>query len=90
MVDLVEKWKETARRDDLWRIMVPSDVRELIMEIEKLRAALESIAANSCCNRCQEAALVARKALTSCPACQDGVTLHPITEAPVPCPRCAP
>lgn len=27
------------------------------------RAALESIAANSCCDRCQEAALVAKKAL---------------------------
>jgi hypothetical protein len=32
-------------------------------EIEKLRAALRSIAANTCCNRCQEAALVARAAL---------------------------
>ena len=31
--------------------------------IEKLEAALRSIAANACCNSCREAALVARKAL---------------------------
>jgi RNase P subunit RPR2 len=33
-------------------------------EIERLRAALESITKNTCCDRCQEAALVARAALT--------------------------
>jgi hypothetical protein len=32
-------------------------------ENNRLRAALESIAANTCCDRCQEAALVARAAL---------------------------
>ena len=32
-------------------------------EIERLRAALRSIAANACCDSCREAALVARKAL---------------------------
>jgi hypothetical protein len=32
-------------------------------EIERLRAALESIAKNTCCDRCQEAALVAKAAL---------------------------
>ena len=31
--------------------------------IEKLEAALRSIAANKCCDSCREAALVARKAL---------------------------
>ena len=31
--------------------------------IEKLEAALRSIAANACCDNCREAALVARKAL---------------------------
>tara|TARA_R110000822_G_scaffold143954_7_gene282510 strand:+ start:5345 stop:5620 length:276 start_codon:yes stop_codon:yes gene_type:complete len=31
--------------------------------IEKLEAALRSIAANACCDSCREAALVARKAL---------------------------
>ena len=33
------------------------------MRIEKLEAALRSIAANACCDSCREAALVARKAL---------------------------
>ena len=32
-------------------------------ENERLRAALTSIAKNTCCDRCQEAALVARRAL---------------------------
>ena len=32
-------------------------------EIERLREALRSIAGNGCCDRCQEAALVARSAL---------------------------
>lgn len=32
-------------------------------EVERLREALESIAANACCDRCQEAALVAKAAL---------------------------
>jgi len=31
--------------------------------IEQLEAALRSIAANTCCDKCQEAALVARAAL---------------------------
>ena len=34
-----------------------------IDEIERLREALRSIASNTCCDRCQEAALVARAAL---------------------------
>ena len=32
-------------------------------EVTKLREALESIANNTCCDRCQEAALVAKAAL---------------------------
>ena len=32
-------------------------------EIERLRVALRSIAANACCDSCREAALVARAAL---------------------------
>lgn len=32
-------------------------------EIERLREALQSIAKNTCCDTCQEAAMVARKAL---------------------------
>ena len=37
MVSLVTKWKEAARRDDLFNHMVPSDVRLLIKEIERLQ-----------------------------------------------------
>ena len=33
------------------------------IENSRLRAALESIAENTCCDRCQEAVLVARAAL---------------------------
>jgi hypothetical protein len=36
---------------------------EIINRIEQLEAALRSIAANTCCDKCQEAALVARAAL---------------------------
>ena len=36
---------------------------DLEAEIARLREALQSIAANSCCDKCQEAALVARQAL---------------------------
>ena len=36
---------------------------EAAHRIEKLEAALRSIAANTCCDSCREAALVARKAL---------------------------
>lgn len=35
------------------------------LEIQRLRKALESIASNTCCNGCREAALVARSALNS-------------------------
>jgi hypothetical protein len=38
-------------------------VISLVAERDTLREALRSIAANTCCNRCQEAALVARAAL---------------------------
>lgn len=41
MADLVKQWKEAARRNDLFDHMVPSDVRQLIGEIERLREALE-------------------------------------------------
>ena len=36
---------------------------EAATEIERLREALQSIAKNTCCDTCREAALVARKAL---------------------------
>ena len=40
MNDLVKQWKEAARRDDLFDHMVPSDVRQLLSEIERLRDLL--------------------------------------------------
>ena len=36
---------------------------DLYDEVQRLRAVLESIAKNTCCEGCQEAALVARAAL---------------------------
>jgi len=39
--------------------------------VEGLREALESIAENTCCDRCQEAALVARAALNAAPPAAD-------------------
>ena len=38
-------------------------IAELEAENQRLRDALRSIAANTCCDRCQEAALVAKAAL---------------------------
>jgi hypothetical protein len=45
------------------QILVIEDYRRAANRIEKLEAALRSIAANACCDSCLEAALVARKAL---------------------------
>ena len=42
---------------------VVQPISEAADEIERLRAALRSIAANACCDSCREAALVARAAL---------------------------
>jgi len=38
-------------------------VRELVQRVEALQRALKRIAANTCCDSCREAALVARKVL---------------------------
>ena len=40
-----------------------AEIDRLKDRIEKLEAALRSIAANACCDSCREAALVARSAL---------------------------
>jgi len=40
----------------------------LRQQLEQARAALNSIAANTCCDTCQEAALVARAAIDKSPA----------------------
>ena len=60
---LPERLKQFSRDDsasigDAWNLCA-----EAADEIERLRAALRSIAKNTCCDRCQEAALVARAAL---------------------------
>lgn len=39
------------------------EIERLLAEVERLREALQSIAGNTCCDSCQEAARVARKAL---------------------------
>ena len=46
MDDLVKQWKEAARHDDLFDHMVPSDVRLLVKEIERLRALLDEATTN--------------------------------------------
>ncbi len=43
MTDIVERFHEISRRDDCFDHMVPSDVRELLGEIERLRAGLLEI-----------------------------------------------
>jgi hypothetical protein len=44
-------------------VKLADEVERLRAEGERLRAALQSIAKSTCCDRCNEAALVARKAL---------------------------
>ena len=65
--DRIEKLEALVEqlRDDNSSIMDSFDEDFLRQDdrIEKLEAALRSIAANACCDSCREAALVARKAL---------------------------
>ena len=62
MSDIVERLRGVAHTYDEYGVHSEIEL-EAAQEIEKLRAALRSIAANTCCDRCQEAALVARSAL---------------------------
>ena len=55
------KTEETDRIRQKYKIY--ATMVEAADEIERLREALQSIANNSCCGTCQEAALIARKAL---------------------------
>ncbi len=61
MSDLAERLRASTNYDDR------SDAADLIeaqaTRIAELEAALSSIARNTCCDRCQEAALVARATL---------------------------
>ncbi len=43
MTDIVEHFREISRRDDCFIHMVPSDVRMMLSEIERLRAGLALI-----------------------------------------------
>lgn len=47
-----------------WEGKMAREAAEDRAEIKALRAALESIATNTCCDKCQEAALVAKAALS--------------------------
>ena len=51
--------EETAREREGWNSLH----QQACLQIAKLRPALESIASNTCCERCQEAALVAQDTL---------------------------
>jgi hypothetical protein len=53
-----ERDRLRAERDELLK-----QSQSALQMVSAYRAALESIAANKCCDRCQEAALVAREAL---------------------------
>lgn len=61
-------WRKCATHGDIdgarqWGC--PDCVAQMRREIAALREALRSIANNTCCDRCQEAALVARAALAA-------------------------
>lgn len=60
--DLVKRLREVGNKNGLMYADYDTTI-EAAYRIEQLEAALQSIAANTCCDRCQEAALVARKAL---------------------------
>jgi hypothetical protein len=63
MSDIVKRLRVWPLRRGYSEVSIRRIMRDAADEIENLRAALRSIAANTCCNRCQEAALVARAAL---------------------------
>ena len=63
--DLVKRLRDMCGDNGILAIrdIYDHDVVEAADRIEKLEAALRSIAANACCDSCREAALVARNAL---------------------------
>lgn len=54
------EWPVVRMPDGTWKL---KSVMALEARIAELEAALSSIARNTCCDKCQEAALVARAAL---------------------------
>lgn len=58
-IEFLRAMENNSKRSELIR----SAIGQCADSMEKMRTALESIAANTYCDRCQEAALVARNAL---------------------------
>ena len=66
MTDIVERLRElrmSASNADWNSNIVNAKLDEAADEIERLREGLQTIADNHCCGTCQEAALVAKRAL---------------------------
>jgi hypothetical protein len=64
-MDIIERLDAAIKTEDFW---VGDQREDNILKdskkiIEQLRDVLQSISNNTCCDRCQEAALVARAAL---------------------------
>lgn len=60
--ETLEKWKYAL--ENVWALkMDRNEAEALIKRYELMQDALWSIANNSCCDKCQEAALVAKAAL---------------------------
>jgi len=49
MTDLVKQWKLLTRQDDLFNHMVPSDVRQLVGDIERLRELISDLVNDDAC-----------------------------------------
>ena len=64
---LADNERLTADNERLRDELRQSGIDHTRAEVERLREALKSIAANACCDRCQEAALVAKAALKEPP-----------------------
>ena len=60
--DEIERLREQAEFERAFLRRALDELQKQDADIERLREALESIADNTCCDGCQEAALVARKA----------------------------
>jgi len=73
-IDLVKRWKEAARRDDLFDHMVPSDVRLLLMEIEALRTRVAALIGCEALD-CPECGQVTSTARGGCEICGANLSL---------------
>jgi hypothetical protein len=64
---VTEKTEFYRKINEQAMIRYQQEIDKLADRVAALTAALESIAKNTCCDRCQEAALVARAALDATP-----------------------